>query len=504
MPTSPTQASPLTIATEDEMMAWVRAMGGFGARRVGSDAGRRCEDYLHDQLVGMGLPHVRKEPIDVEVWTPNDARLEVRASAVDAGADGDGWLDVLAQWIPHCAWTPPAGLDAPLVLATPSGRGHAAWRGKIVVAEIRFPMLDARMLERLSFGTNDPDHDIATVQHPATWVRLGWHLYRRAAAAGAVGFVGILRDQPGGTHRMYAPYGFKERDILDKPLPGVWVGRAWGERLIDRARRGERARLTVTGSRGPGVTHNVVAELPGQPGAPDEAIVVHCHHDSPFVSPVEDASGCAVILAVAKALAARPPLRRRVIVLFTAGHFYGSIGTRTFIARHRATLVPKVALEITAEHVAKEAIEDAAGRLVPSGKPEATGVFVPFQASLARRVLAAATRHGLARVVALPPEGPLGEYPPTDGGDWHAAGVPLVNFISNPVYLLTDDDDYRWVDGPRMPRLAATIVDLVTEADALSKAELARTDGRARQLLMRGLMHVLKARTTYFGTRPIY
>ena len=236
------------------MMAWVRAMSGLGPRRAGSAAGHQCEDFLHDQLVGLGLTNVRKEPIAVEVWEPDEARLAVR--------DGATWRELPAQWIPHCAWTPP-DLEAPLVLAPPSGRGSGAWRGKIVVAEIRFPMLNAGLLERLSLGTHDPDHDIAQVRHPATWIRLGWHLYRRAAAAGARGFIGVLRDQPGGTHKMYAPYGFKEADILDKPLPGVWVGRAEGDRLIELARQGAPARLAITGTRRTGVTHNVVGELPG-------------------------------------------------------------------------------------------------------------------------------------------------------------------------------------------------------------------------------------------------
>jgi len=163
-----------------------------------------------------------------------------------------------------------------------------------------------------------------------------------------------------------------------------------------------------------------------------------------------------------------------------------------------------VALEITAEHCAKEAIEDASGKLVPSGKPEATGVFVPFQRELAQRVLGHIKTHGLARALLLPPEGPLGDYPPTDGGDWHEAGIPIVNFISNPVYLLTDDDALAWVDEPRLPRLAATVLAIVRDVDTLTKAELARTDQPVRRFFMRALMHVARAKTTRFGTRPVY
>ncbi|MBK9071851.1 MAG: M28 family peptidase [Myxococcales bacterium] len=482
--------------SSEVMMTWIRDMAALGARRAGSPAGHACESYLADKLASFDLANVRREAMEVEVYVPTQANVSVR--------EGDAWHELAAQWIPHAAFTPEGGLEAPMVWATPSGEARAGqWQGKIVVAEIRFPMLQASLLRKLSLGMHDPDNDVADVNHPATWVRLNWHLYQQAAARGAVGFIGILVDQPGGSHRMYAPYGFKERDILDKPLPGFWVGRDDGARLRQLAGAGATARLVLSGTRGPGVTHNIVGELPGA-AADAEAVVIHCHHDSPFESPVEDASGCAVVLAVARALAEAGPLRRRVIVLFTAGHFYGSIGTRTFISRHRDTLLPQIALEITTEHVAKEAVEDASGKLVPNGRTEATGCFVPFQRALADRILGHIKANALQRTLLLPPEGPLGDYPPTDGGDWHEAGIPIINFISNPVYLLTADDALPWVDEPRLPRLAQTVLDIVRDVDTLSKAELGRTDMPMRRLLMRGLMHLARAKTTRLGTRPVY
>lgn len=470
------------------MMGWVRELAGCGARRAGSPAGHAAEEWLADRLRSFGLTDVRKEPIPVEAWTADDVKLEVNGRAF------------AAQWIPYCQFTP--GLEAPLVYVDsdawfPSGD----WAGKVVVTDIGFPALDVGLISRFALGRHDPDDSISLINHPATWVRLGWHLYRKAFERGAVGFIGILRDQPGGSHRMYAPYGFKEKDILDKPLPGCWVGRADGPALRQLARDGARARLTLTGTRGPSVTHNVVGEVRGES---DERVVLHCHHDSPFVSPVEDASGCAVILALAKYFAAGPKPKRTLVVLFTAGHFYGSIGTRRFLADHAHDLVPKVALELTVEHVAKEAIEDAKGELVESGRPEGTGVFVPFSRAVVDLVQRNLVANDVERSFLLPAEGPLGPYPPTDGGDWYEAGVPLVNFISNPVYLLNAEDDFHWVLESRLPKVAGAVAGIVEESGQLTKAQLAAVDLPGFRLGMKALKHVVSLKTTRLGTRSVY
>lgn len=482
------------LFSSTEMMEWIREMTSFGARRAGSPAGLANEDYLIRKLREFGLENIHKEPIPVETFQPEKALVEIDTGVAFKAFD--------TQWIPYCRFTPPEGIESNLVYADSKAFMHSGdWKGKVVVTDIEFPLLDVALISKFSMGKYDPDDTLKDVRHPATWVRLGWHLYRKAFQRGAIGFIGILKDQPGGSCRMYAPYGFKEKDILDKPLPGFWVSRDDGPELRNLAKRGAKVRLTLTGERAPSVTHNVIGEIPGET---DECIVLHCHHDSPFVSPVEDASGCSVILALAKHFAQGKGLRRKVIVLFTAGHFYGSIGTRRFIADHAADVVPKVALEITVEHVAKEAIENKDGELVESGLAEGTGVFLPFNQAMVDSVLANLKDNGVDRAFLLPPEGPLGPYPPTDGGDWYKAGVPLVNFISNPVYLLNAEDDLHWVMESRLPKVAGAVAGIVEATEPLSKSEIAAVDFTAYKLKMKLIKQLVGAKTTRFGTRPVY
>jgi len=483
------------FVSDDLMFSWIREMTSWGPRRAGSDAGRKCEDYLLEKLRSFGVTNVRTEAIPVEVCEINKFSLEVN--------DGNGFKPLPAQWIPYCAFTPVSGLTAPLAYADPKKLFQGGiWKDKIVVTDISFPDLDINILKKFSLGIYDPYDTIKYVNHPATWVRKGWHLYRKAFEKGAVGFIGILKDQPGGSCRMYAPYGFKEKNILNKPLPGCWVGKADGPALRQMAASGSaQAKIVINGTRAAGNTHNIVGEIPGKS---DEAIIIHCHHDSPFVSPVEDGSGCSVVLAIAEHFARQKDLDRKLIVLLTAGHFYGSIGTRTFIKNHARDIVPKVALEITIEHVAGEAIEDPKGNLVASGFPEGSGIFAPFNSKMVQTILTHIKGHDVHRVFILPPEGPLGDYPPTDGGDWYEAGVPVINFISNPVYLLNEEDDYSWVMKDRLSRVARCFIDIIKDVDRMDRESIGRVEFRGLKLKMKLIKRIARAKTTRFGTSPVY
>jgi len=479
---------------QDSMYQWIEDMANMGPRRAGSQAGLQCEDYLIKKLTDFGLENIQKEPIPVESWECHNHSLDVY--------NGTGYQNIAAQWLPYCAFTSGQGLEAELVYADPSKFIQGgSWKGKIVVTDICFPKLDVQLLRKFSFGFYDPDDNMDKIDHPATWVRINWHFYKKAFQKGAVGFIGILKDQPGGSYRMYAPYGFKEKDILDKPIPGFWVSRNDGSFLRDAAKKGVKAKMKIEGSRKPAVTHNVMGEIPGQS---DETVVIHCHHDSPFMSPVEDASGCAVILAIAEYLAKQNDLKRKILVLLTAGHFYGSIGTRQFIEKHMNDIVRNVALEITVEHIAKEAIEDKDGNLVESGEPEGTGIFVPFNQAMVDAVMKNLEKNQVNRVFLLPPEGPLGDYPPTDGGDWYEAGIPLINVISNPVYLLNEEDDFHWVLKERLPRVAGFVTDLVREVDSMDKETIARVEFKGFKRKMKLIKKLARAKNTKFGTRPVY
>ena len=131
-------------------------------------------------------------------------------------------------------------------------------------------------------------------------------------------------------------------------------------------------------------------------------------------------------------------------------------------------------------------------------------MFVSFSRAIADAVLAGVEAHGMGRVILLPAEGPLGNYPPTDGGDWFEAGVPVINCISNPVYLLTDQDALEWVDHDRLPKAAAAFDAILRRLDAEPREALASTKSWPYRLAMKGLRLVTTATLCRLGTRPLH
>jgi len=229
------------------MMEWIKNISSFGPRRAGSPAGQMNEDFLMEQLRDFGIENVHKEPIPVIYRETQKAVLEID--------EGEGFKPIKAQWIPFSAYTPELGIEGNLVYADPGKLIHGGdWRGKIVLTDICFPMLDVKLISKFSLGRYDPEGTMLDIKHPATWVRMNWHYYRKAIKNGAIGFIGILKDQPGGSYRMYAPYGFKEKNILDKPLPSFWVSRKDGPRLRQLAKKGQtRVRVIHIGEHKSGI-----------------------------------------------------------------------------------------------------------------------------------------------------------------------------------------------------------------------------------------------------------
>ena len=88
------------------------------------------------------------------------------------------------------------------------------------------------------------------------------------------------------------------------------------------------------------------------PGATDENVIVMAHQDAYFDGALDNASGMAVMLALAEHFAKVPQAQRRRTLRFvaTAGHHVGSPNGK-WLHDHRDTAVAKTALMINCEHI---------------------------------------------------------------------------------------------------------------------------------------------------------
>lgn len=456
------------VPSQSEIFGWVLDLYSLGRRIPGSKGDLKAEKYLRDKLREFGFKDVRMEPINITLWMAKKWSLEVRP-------EGGKPEKLPCFYIPYSA--PTSGLEGELVYV---GEGRAEdfersdVRGKIVVVSVKFLPLSVSLLRSIAYFTHDPGGTITPDWvHPATWIRLnclgmrliegGYDAYEMARERGAVGFIGILEDYPklGKELTYYAPY-----DGVMRPMPGLWVSRETGARLKEMLGRGKvRGKIVLKAKVKPAVTHNVYGVLPGET---DDVIIVHSHHDGPFQSAVEDASGCSVVLALAKYFAKLGKRTRKTLVfLFTAGHFYGGaegVGQKAFIEAHRGDIVARAVVDIAIEHVAKECLEkDGVG--VVTGNVEPRGLFTtdnPVMVDIAKKAI---VKNGVEKILVLPTNTPIDV--PTDAHLFWKNGVPIYSLISGPVYLFDATDTPDKVAEDQLEKLTRMFIDIINELDAL-------------------------------------
>jgi hypothetical protein len=426
--------------------AHIEAIYQQGIRRPGYPADRWTEDHVAQWFERLGLVSVRREPVTMPYWQDHACRLVVGGVTLDATA------------APH---SEPGTVVAPLARWDPTRPASVA--GRIAVHDVRLMSLPAAFpasMGRAPGGTTsaagrsgwvfDPEGTFAREQHLLPFGPEMQEIMDGAIAAGAVGFVGVP-SLPGGGRDYYVPY-----DAEPRAIPGAHVDAADRAPLDDAIAAGATAELTVDATRGTVTCHNVVGELAG---ADDEWLVVGSHHDGPWASAVEDASGVALVLAQAHVWAGVPEADRphRLVFSVNAGHMADAAGTQAFLDRHRDRLGDLV-LSLHLEHAAclgAEVAPDHPDRPVPRWW------FTSEESRLEAAVWDAIVAEGLDRSLLLTPTA-LGPRPPTDGGHFHDEGVPLVNFLPAPWYLFDPRDDLGKVHRPSLhgvTRAAARIIE---------------------------------------------
>jgi hypothetical protein len=216
------------------------------------------------------------------------------------------------------------------------------------------------------------------------------------------------------------------------------------------------------------MTHNIVGELPA---ADEEVVIIGSHHDGPWASAVEDASGMALVLAQAAYWSRIPEVERphRLVFLLNSGHMYGGAGVHAFIEQHRAQL-DQVVLEVHLEHAAAEFLERD-GVLRATGEPEPRWWFTSRIPALEQVVQDAIREEDLERSMILRPD-IFAPYPTTDGGPFHAEGVPLVNYLTAPFYLFDAMDTLDKIHRASLVPVTRAAVRIIQSTAGVSASEL--------------------------------
>jgi hypothetical protein len=437
------------------MMADIEAIVGLGIRRPGYGGDRQAEQWATRRFAEIGLENVGLEPVQLPMWESGSAVLDVWPTGDPAA--GRRFTGFALPYTQGCT-----GLERDLI---PADAGDV--RHQIVVEPVTFIDLPQSLMRDGATFAFDPDGDFDTLVQTLPFGPRFNTVGDAAVEAGAAGYVGVLTGLPFETRDYYVPY-----DAQPRPISGLWLSRSDGiilQRMLARGSGGpHRARLSVDCRTEAVRSHNVVGRLRG-PG--DETVIVGSHHDAPWASAVEDASGMALVLAQAAYWASVPAAQRphNLTFVLTAGHMAGGAGARAFVKRHAAEL-DRVVLEVHLEHAAAEVRGDGV-RLKRTGQPEPRWWFTSTAPGLEAAVADAVRAEDLRRSLVLKPT-VFGEAPTTDGSAFYLAGVPIVHFLTAPMYLFDSADTIDKIHVPSLEPVTRAVIRIIDSLRNRTAADL--------------------------------
>ena len=285
-------------------------------RIAGTPYDHMTEKWAEDKFRQIGLQDIRAQQFELPPqWYTTSWSLAISAAGKTLTPE-TAWPTV------GSAGTPSAGIDLELVWV---GLGaEADFKGRDVKGKAVF--IESIMTPRVS-------------DHSAIWNGALARAQERGAAA-----ILVNMSQFGNWTYQAGSGGVS--------IPHMTVGNEDGKAIRQLLERDATVRVKLqlaTETRSGLKDANVWGTLPG---ATDEDILVFSHHDGYFQAASDNASGMAVMMALAEHYAKIPQAQRRRTLKFvtTSGHHAGSLGVK-WMHDNRETFLAKTALMINAEHV---------------------------------------------------------------------------------------------------------------------------------------------------------
>ncbi len=344
----------------------------YWGRIPGTPYGRMTEDWVMAQFQQIGLKDVRRQELAMKpLWYPQSWKAE---------ASIGGKSTSLATTFPinETTGTPPAGITA-----------TAVWVGLGTAADLKGRDLKGKAAFIYSIPTpGGRDHSAA------------WNgAMKRVNEAGAslifviMGFPGNAVTNPEGAQHSGAPTFTISVDE--------------GSMIRQALEQDQEVSIHLTADiqeREGLKTGNVWGVLPG---ATDENIVVMAHTDAFFEGALDNASGIAMMLEIARHYAAIPQAQRRRTITFltTPDHHHGSVGVSWV---HDNFDFSKTALIVNCEHPSQTLLYLLNAGIMTSNAISARRWFVGGSAGL-KKLVTDTFREFNVSVYTMPERRPGGE-----------------------------------------------------------------------------------------------
>lgn len=273
---------------------------GFGSRFAGTAQEHQAAQFIKDRFSHHGADQADLETFTCPGWTRREISLRMVAPVT---------REMPCIALPYC---PPGEVEGPLLfLGDGDPQSYVARKGEIRGAIVMTTTATPQFFHR-------PMHRCE---------KLG-----RAVDAGATGFI-WMRGEAGGL-----PETGSARFGQSCEVQAISVSYEAGQEIVRLARRGDsRLRIVSTNENHTVTSHNIAAEFRGTE-RPDEIVVLGAHYDGHDISQaaMDNATGVAVVLEAARALAPhRDLLRRTVRCVAFAQEEMGLHGAHDYATRHQ-------------------------------------------------------------------------------------------------------------------------------------------------------------------------
>lgn len=467
------------MPSNSEIFSWVRDIVSFGPRRTGSEAGINAAAYIESKFKSFGLEDVSIVRGNAMQWDAKKWSLTVNGKSIPAFYMPRSFHP--KKPMPIEFTTGEQGLNAEVIYVGDSiNLEDFDVEGKIVVADVN--------LHNLEFGKDgffssratyvyDPEVTLPDSSHPVPFLPANYpHNYVSAMDHGAVAFVGILKNYLEGASMSGEDIAYMVREDAYLEIPGLWVGPNAGKQLkkILMDDKNSKATVELEGEMKE-VSYNVVVGY--LPGMSDETIMVQSHHDSAFDGAIQDASGSAEVLALAKYYGGfdKSKRERRMMFVTMDTHYTEYEAHEDFVRDFIKSKNHKnIVANVTIEHVAKEMIL-VDGKGVLTGEVEPRMFIVSDNTELLSATEKAISKNDYKRSLIVPGSNfgdDLSDGIPTDADFVYRAGVPVVSLLTAPLYIYDIADTLDKVAYDELNPTAVIFSDIIDDINTMSKDSL--------------------------------
>jgi hypothetical protein len=403
----------------------------YWGRITGTQYDQMTSDYVMATFKKLGLEQVREQELDLPPqWMPKSWKVNLEV---------DGKTITLTSAYPNQN-----------SVGTPGGKqieSDAVWVGMGTAADFAGRDIKGKAVFIYSWPTPGGRDSSATSNGAL----------RRAQNGGAASIFMVLAF-PGNVQSINSQFA--------SMVPGFSLGQDDGNIVREALEKGNhpKVQLSLDVQMEPNLkTHNTWGVLPG---TSKENIMIMAHHDGYFDAALDNASGTAMMLTIARYYAALPKSQRRHTITFldTSGHHITPDVGAKWVNENMKDFLANTVLIANCEHTAETQIYYISNGIMTSDSIDARRWFVSGSDSFKKMMGDTFREFGVAlyTVPEMTPGGELSQF---------ASAAPSFHIIDH-VFYHTSLDTQDWTPGPGQEAVTRAYIKILDNTEKMSADEI--------------------------------